>query len=415
MQNEKKIDQLNKALRLKQMEINSLLEITSAINNNLPAADLFKIFIYNMRAIHINRMAMAMKKDVHWEWVIHNKIERHLLQSLDIEKDLLVYSQVSIWESDGRRILPEIKYIIPVFHKDEPLAFVLIEDWIPFTETKEDQLKFIQTITNIITVAIENKRLFKNQIERERISKELDLATRVQNLLVPEKLPNDHEIELSAIYLPQQDGIGGDYYDYISLSDTEHLFCVADVSGKGISAAMLMSNFQAQLRALAHAGVSLKKMVEKLNERVEKITRGRSFIALIIAKYNDRTKRFSYINCGQPAGILVYENQINYLKRGAIVLGALPELPFLHVTTRVLKDDAIVFFYSDGLMDQQNEKGEYFNEEIIADFVLQNKDNGMQATNLELMDYLNFFRGKINYADDITVLSCRIKKEKPLT
>lgn len=410
MATESKIIELEHSLQLKQMEINSLLEITAAINNNLNAADLYKIFSFNLRAISIHKMAMAAKRDNNWEWVVSHNTSMEDLVRIDIANELNHYNRPGTWSSD--KIKTNLNYVIPVYHKDEPLAFLLIENDITKNKTNDDQIKFIQTITNIITVAIENKRLFKVQLEKERIAKELDLATKVQNLLVPEKLPNDHEIELSAIYLPQQDGIGGDYYDYISLSDTEHLFCVADVSGKGISAAMLMANFQAQLRALAHAGVSLKVMVEKLNARVEKITRGRSFISMIIAKYNDKSKRLTYINCGQPPGIFIYQNEVIYLNKGSIVLGVLPELPFLNITTQVLKEDAIVFFYSDGLMDQQNEKGEYFDEKIIAEFVYQNRENGMQAINLELMDYLNQFRGNMNFADDITVLSCRLKKEK---
>ena len=113
-------------------------------------------------------------------------------------------------------------------------------------------MSFIQTITNLIVVAIENNKMAVEQLKQAAMKKELELAAQMQSLLFPPSLPSNESYEIHATYLPHQE-VGGDYYDYIPLSDHEFAICMADVSGKGIAAALLMANFQANLHALIHS------------------------------------------------------------------------------------------------------------------------------------------------------------------
>ena len=116
-------------------------------------------------------------------------------------------------------------------------------------------MRFIQTISNILIVAIENIRLYNENLRQVAIKRELELASKMQTMLIPEdeNLPSNKHIRFKAFYHPHFE-VGGDYYDVISLSEDQVGFCIADVSGKGISAAILMSNFQANLRALFTRG-----------------------------------------------------------------------------------------------------------------------------------------------------------------
>jgi sigma-B regulation protein RsbU (phosphoserine phosphatase) len=126
--------------------------------------------------------------------------------------------------------------VIPVFHKDTPVAYVLIGD---IEEEREGlspiikHLKYIQTITNIIVVAIENKRLYKESLEKEAYKKELEVASRMQAMLIPsfDALPKNNYLNVAAYYRPHSQ-VGGDYYDFISLNNQEFGFCIADVFRK---------------------------------------------------------------------------------------------------------------------------------------------------------------------------------------
>ena len=147
--------------------------------------------------------------------------------------------------------IKSFEIIIPVFHKSKPLAYLLIGDLEDKVEVSPaiKHLNFVQTITNIIVVAIENKKLAKKSILQAALKKEMEFASQMQSMLFPSILPNDAQLNAAAFYLPQQE-VGGDYYDFIWLNANEFAFCVADVSGKGVPAALLMSNFQANLRVL---------------------------------------------------------------------------------------------------------------------------------------------------------------------
>ena len=148
-----------------------------------------------------------------------------------------------------------VDIIVPVYNNNDHLAFVFIGDIEEEGEGMSPVLKhlnFIQTISSIIIVAIENIRLSKESLRQVALKKELELAARMQQMLIPDDshMPAHAKIVINGFYFPHYE-VGGDYYDCLKLiRRTKTGFCIADVSGKGISAAILMSNFQASLRAL---------------------------------------------------------------------------------------------------------------------------------------------------------------------
>ncbi|MBK7219769.1 MAG: hypothetical protein IPH94_00070 [Saprospiraceae bacterium] len=135
---------------------------------------------------------------------------------------------------DDPEPLRDFDIIIPVFHKDHPIAYSLIGG----IKDKDDlfnKIQFITTITNIIAVAIENKRLFKRQLEQEKYKTELLLAQDVQSMLIPDSLPSNDRYAISKIYKPHYN-VGGDYIDYIKYDEDRFAICIADISGKGVAA-----------------------------------------------------------------------------------------------------------------------------------------------------------------------------------
>ena len=110
-------------------------------------------------------------------------------------------------------------------------------------------LRFIELLTNVLIVALQNKRLELERVRQEATRRELELAADLQSMLVPADWPRDRDVDVAAFYKPHLE-VGGDYYDVFSVDEDRLVFCMADVSGKGIAAAFLMSNFQANLRAI---------------------------------------------------------------------------------------------------------------------------------------------------------------------
>ncbi len=401
------IEALERLAQLKQMKIDSLLEITTAINNNYPASWLFRIFEFILRAqIGVGR-AIVFHRNQGWACMCQYSVTPEIIDTIDVEKHLLKYTDTQYLSNVQDERLSEFDILIPVSHKRVPLAFLLLGDLkLSQEESLEEKIKFIQTITNIIIVAIENKRLFKQQLEQESLKKELEVAEQVQTMLIPKTLPYNDKIQMAGIYRPHH-SISGDYYDYIPLSEdgNEFLVCMADVSGKGIAAALLMANFQAVLRALAKETDSLKILVEKLNARLLEITHGDKFITFFVGKHNLTTKQFTYINAGHNPPMLVHKGELQLLQKGCTILGAFDKLPFINQTTLELQPNTTIITYTDGLTDLENEEGEYFEMDRFKDFVQKNASLSITEFNNQLLQTLQAFKGDKEYTDDISILS----------
>jgi sigma-B regulation protein RsbU (phosphoserine phosphatase) len=194
------------------------------------------------------------------------------------------------------------------------------------------------------------------------------------------------------------------------MGNDKFLLCIADVSGKGVPAALLMSNFQAALRILVRQHLSLKKIVHELNYLVFQNTQGESFITAFLMEYDLKNKQLLYINAGHNPPFLFSSNLLNMslLKDGTTILGSFKELPFLQITELNLIDNFFFFAFTDGLTETTNEDGEEFGMQQLEQFLLANKHTEPQLLHQNLIEKLNIFKGKNYYADDITLLSCSV-------
>lgn len=342
-------------------KLDTLLEITKSINNNLSTEELLEKFknILTKRLVIGNVLVLAYNNG--WESIFESSSEGKKFPDIDVERDLLSESEITTVTAAGLDHLRSFDTIIPVYHNNKPVAFVLIGDVDEEREGVSPTIKhlhFIQTLTNVIIVAIENRRLVQESLRQEAIKKELELASRMQSMLIPDSrsFPRDETIWVEAFYLPHFD-VGGDYYDFFRLNDEEYAFCMSDVSGKGISAAILMSNFQANLKALFTPGVSLTELVARLNERVMKSANGEKFITAFIGKYNDKTRELHYVNAGHNPPFIYDKvtNSVDYLTEGCPGLGMLDEIPFIRKGSVRIENNSKLLCYTDGLVELKGE------------------------------------------------------------
>ncbi|MEO7988843.1 MAG: GAF domain-containing SpoIIE family protein phosphatase [Chryseolinea sp.] len=406
------VDQSLKAkFEIKELELNALLEITQAINSNLSEESLYKIYNFTLRSnLNIKKLALFVL-DADWNCKAHFGTTHHygkvkLLPEFKTIQDIKHLRDFDACE------FTEFDIIIPVTHKDDTLALVFVGglDKYDNSYANEDGIKFIQALSNIIIVAIENKKMARKQLEQESFRKELEIASDVQQFLFPDTLPNTDILKIEASYLPH-DLVGGDYYDYIPINKNQFLICVADVSGKGIPAALMMSNFQASLRTLLRQTPNLTEIIEALNFQVLENTKGEKFITFFAAIYDIRLKTMVYVNSGHNPPILIdKKNGIRLLEEGSTVLGAMHPLPFLNEGFVTGLDDFLLFCYTDGLTETVNEADDEFGIERVLEYFNQpetfNKD--LSIIHQDLIVALDNFKGKKGYFDDITILSCRV-------
>lgn len=350
-------------LKLYSFKLNSLLEITQAINANLSIEELLDKYRSILQdELNIGEIVIY-KLNESWERILASGITDEETSDIDVDRDLLHFKEITFVTASKNKTLKGLDIIIPVITQDTPIAFVLIGDIEEEGEGVSPVIKhlhFIQTISNIIIVAIENIRLFNESLRQEAIKKELELASKMQSLLIPDKnsLPRNDSIQVTAFYHPHYD-VGGDYYDCITLNKNEVGFCIADVSGKGISAAFLMSNFQANLRALFTQNISLEKLVMALNNRVMQSASGEKFITLFIAKYNISEKKLEYVNAGHNPPLLFEKKKkkLTLLHSGCVGMGMLDKIPSIQIGSLILDEPTKMLCYTDGLVELVDESG----------------------------------------------------------
>lgn len=404
------VKNLEEKLELKDFKLNSLLEITKSINTNQPIAHLTRIFEFVLREqLGINKFILFSKQE---DWKIFLKIGiKGTIKDISVEKDLLRFNDVTVIESSHKSSLNKFDVIIPVFHKGNPLAYLLIGGLLDDKEkmgTIIRNMSFIQTLTNIIIVAIENKRMAKEGIKQERLKKDLEIASELQKQLFPSQLPSNNKLDVSAKFLPRHE-IGGDYYDFIQINEDEFMICIADVSGKGISAAMLMANFQATLRTLfRYQNFDLEFLIEELNQKVINSSNGDKFITFFIAKYNAKTRKLKYINAGHNYPLLISGHKTKELSAGCPGLGMLDELPFLESEEIEINPNTTLVLYTDGVVELENRDGIPFETENLLRIIKNFYPLKMEDLNNILFSKLEDWKGKRDYVDDTAILTCRI-------
>lgn len=391
---------------LKELELNSLLEITQAINDNLPEEQLYRIYDFTVRGnLNIKKMALYVLDDK-WECKVNFGTEVKFTEQT-FDEQFLSYKKIQNLPTLNNSEFNEFQKIVPIAHKDKNLAFVFISGY-EEEKDKDINTNFIQALSNIIIVAIENKKLARKQIEQEMIRRELEIAGNVQKFLFPKKLPYNEQTKAAAFYQPHH-SIGGDYYDFIKISENQILFCIADVSGKGIPAALLMSNFQASLRTLSRQTSLLQEIITELNYLVMSNAEGQHFITFFVAIYDKKNKRLKYVNSGHNPPILARgKDNVELLKEGSTVLGAFKELPFLNVGIIENVEEFLFCSFTDGLTEITNAKGEEFGDSEILKVVKENVDQDPNELNSFIINEMEKFKGENNFNDDITLFTCKV-------
>ncbi len=384
-----------------------MLEVSSAINNleyDLELYNHFKNIL--IEKLNLGRAILISDND---GWEVNIKFGIEAFNEEDFISKCLEFDRITVLNTYNDSVFSEFDVIIPIFHKSKTLSYLLLGD---FDGEKIEvspiirHLPFIQTLTNLIVVAQENKRLFAENLENAAMQKEVELASRMQNMLIPKQIPERKDLDIYALYQPHQI-VGGDYYDFFQISDKQTVFCMADVSGKGMSAAMLMSNFQAMMHAMLEHSTDLKILANSLNRRVASNTQGEKFITAFVAVYDHENKELTYINSGHQPALFYHNGEVIELKEGSPILGAFDELPHLNIGKQKVSKNDILVCFTDGVCEVENMQNDEFGTEIIKSVIPKFNNAPVKEMVDAIMEEISIFKGDKDYQDDLALLSIR--------
>jgi len=266
---------------------------------------------------------------------------------------------------------------------------------------------FLQALTVHVAIALENAKLHAEVVDQQRIRTELELGRQIQQNLLRPPPSKWHRYRMAARAETCYE-VGGDFYDFLPISSSALWVIIADVSGKGISAALVMSTIQASLRALLVGVHSFERLLEQMNEMIRDFTGGSIYLTLFLALLDSESKRMHYINAGHNPPALVRANgKVELLEEGGTVLGLLPRVRYSRAQVNLQKGDVLVL-YTDGVTEATNPAGDMFGLEAMAESVEATRPDTTPETVLAriVADLQQFTEGTPQGDDQTMVIIC---------
>jgi hypothetical protein len=267
-----------------------------------------------------------------------------------------------------------------------------------------DELANLGEAFNEMAVGLEEGR--RTLLEKERLESELTLARKIQQRLLPAQPPHVHGLQLAGVSVPARE-VGGDYYDFLPLADGRLLVVMADVSGKGAPAALLMSSLHASLHSMIDDYVDLSRLAGRINRFVHASTSANEFITLFFGVIDGQTGRCTYVNAGHEYPILIRgDGNLERLTEGGLLMGAFPDAQYTEATIRMETGD-LLFLFTDGLTDARGSEQQMFGEERCEECLRAHAQHAPDQLLRAVLNSVDDFVRGAEAVDDITLLAIR--------
>ncbi len=280
----------------------------------------------------------------------------------------------------------------------------------------EDDINLARAVASQCAVAITNARLYAEAIEGAHMAEQMRLAGLIQRKMIPERPPQIPGLDIAAAYIPCFD-VGGDFYDFLTVSDNCIAVAIADVMGKGMPAALMMSCFRSAVRAyvdIEGGGRAIQTITNKLNKMICGECSNGEFITFFYAVIDAEKGTITYCNCGHEPTVLIRDGQIIDLEKGGLVLGVDPQAEY-EVETVELKDGDSLLFYTDGLIDAANFDGELWGKEGMLEAAKKFTSGSAEQMIKNILGYRRRFVGLARQIDDTSIIVVKAEKSKSRT
>ncbi len=412
IQNFDELTNLNKKLDSKVNQLNSIFDLGKEFGSILEIEHVSKLLIYSISA------QMLVSK---YAIILFSENEKQVLDSkYEDEKLKIILDSKEIEEIAEPKLLNEdndfckecaklgIALIVPMMIKNKRKGLILLGNRITKQTYSKSDIEYISSIAGFAIISIENSRLFKETLEKEKLEKDLEIARSIQINLLPSKMPISDKYQISASNNSAKQ-VGGDFFDVVELDEDKLLIAIADVSGKGIQASLLMANLQAFLKSIYKQNYNLAEASNFVNDLVSENTTNGSFITFFWGILNTSTKEFTYVNMGHNPPLLVRKDKISKLKKGGMILGVMKTLiPYESEIVQLEKNDTVILF-TDGVTEAMNNKKEEYGDERFENLCLSNVDENADDLLKIILDDVDSHAVGAMQSDDITAMVLKIK------
>jgi serine phosphatase RsbU (regulator of sigma subunit) len=314
--------------------------------------------------------------------------------------------------ASGTVVLQGVRSVLAVPLGVSEKVFGIIYADSPIAEGRftEDHLKVLTTLASVAAIRVENTRLVEARLERERLERELALASEIQQRFQPTAPPQVNGYELQGISFPCYE-IGGDYYDFIEREDGRLVIALGDVSGKGTAAALLMSSLHAAVHAQSGSHDSLVATISAVNRYLADNIPANRFVTLFYAELDPGSGALSFLNAGHNPPLIVHAaGTVEQLASGGLPLGIKPDADYREGRTQLQPGDVLVI-YSDGVTEAVSPTGEEFGPTRLYEVVSRNVTSSAAGIRDRIESALTKFAQGTAAADDITLVIVKRQAE----
>ena len=403
---------VNRVLDSRVQRLNSLFELSKEFGLFNESSKVTRLLVFALIGQFLVSKYALIKFDEHSVQMLESKFHvNDLLETIKKYDYRNIESPVKIDAIEKEYpLLYElgVNLIVPMQLQGKTKGLIILGRRMSQQEYTNDDIEFVYSVGSLAIISLENKRLFQEALEKYKLEEELDFARDIQRNLLPRSIPVLERFDIAALNISSRQ-VGGDYYDIIKLDEDSYCLAIADVSGKGIPASLLMANIQAFLRVICVQQMDLEDSTELINDLISENTSDGRFITFCWGVLNQQNRTIKYVNAGHNPPLLVREGKIIKLTVGGIILGVMRTvIPYESEELQLQKDDVIIFF-TDGISEAMNIKGEEFSDNRLEEIAVESASlPAKEILNKIRNEVVDFASGTVQ-SDDLTMIVVKVK------
>ncbi|MBN2400573.1 hypothetical protein EH223_09280 [candidate division KSB1 bacterium] len=414
---ENDLKKLQKELKFKKLQLNSIYELSSAIHSSFDIDHVIRIFFSTLMAplgisrtfFFDHRQAIFRKRGFVLSEAESLFIKKNIRKALGGSPTLDVESLPATHEKIKKILLAKgIHYLLNISESKKKTIVLGLGRKFNRVAMDQEDCEFAYILSRFMLIELDNIYYLAQIFEKKKLEHEMKIARDIQLSLLPQKLPELKNFDISVIYETIQE-VGGDYYDFLKKKKNIQPLVLADVEGKGLSAALLAASCQAIFHSLNELYLfNPAKFIGKANTLIYQITNGSRFITLFWMLLDDETPTLTYVNAGHNQPYLISGAKVSKLGEGGFLIGFSASSIYEQKTVQLRSGD-IVCAFTDGVFEVQNPHGQEFGEKAIVEFICQNSHLTAAELSSGLYKKIKNFANKTSFRDDFIILIVKVR------
>ncbi len=404
----------NRALDQKVQELNTLFDLSKEFSYSVDRDQILRIFKFAlMGQMGVRNFFLILERSRQLEIIVKNAVSKppnsdELREIFSLQGDIVDVAESGIAEQALRR--NGIEIVINLKLQNERVATLCLGSRMGGEAFSSSDTNFLISLGSLVLMSVQKTYLMEARIEKERLEKELGLARTIQEALLPSSLPDTSPVDISPRNIPSRQ-VGGDYYDVLDLGNRTFLLTIADVTGKGIPASLVMANVQAMVHMLAPLDMPLSEKTARINDVIFQNTPSDTFVTFFWGILDCNDMSLYYVNAGHNPPMIFREGETEpiELTKGGVILGAVPtHFPYECDRVELMVGDVLVMF-TDGITEAMSPEDEEFGESGLKAVMNNTAADDASGYADAIIDAIDEFTNK-KYSDDVTLMTLKVMR-----